>query len=246
MKTLKIVAIVLVTLVVVFVLVGLWLPKEFTIERSVRVQAPVELVFDQVNDLKNWQKWSPWFSVDPTMEVTYSDRAAGAGSSYSWAGESAGEGTLQITKSIVAQRIETQMDFGEMGSAQGFWDFSLQDRVTSVTWGFEGKNSGVFGGWFTVMMDGMVGPQFEAGLQALKTVAEATPIPVSSEEPTQQGEVPASEEPQGADTTAAETEPEQGSEPGGEVPRAAGASGQNASGIEAETASDPEAKSAAP
>ena len=59
MKTLKIVAIVLVTLVVVFVLVGLWLPKEFKIERTVRVQAPVELVFDQVNDLKNWEQWSP-------------------------------------------------------------------------------------------------------------------------------------------------------------------------------------------
>jgi len=246
MKTLKIVAIVLVTLVVVFVLVGLWLPKEFKIERSIRVQAPVEIVFDQVNDLKNWEKWSPWFSVDPTMEVTYSDETAGTGSSYSWTGESAGEGTLQIKKSIVAERIETQMDFGEMGTAQGFWEFSLQDRVTSVTWGFEGENSGVFGGWFTVMMDGMVGPQFEAGLQALKTVAEATPIPVSSEEPAQEVRVPASEEPEGADTTAAEAGPEQDSESAEEAPRTAGASGQRGSDTEAETTVDPEAKSAAP
>ena len=86
------------------------------------------------------------------------------------------------------------------------------------------------------MMDGMVGPQFEAGLQALKAVAEATPIQVSSEEPAQEGEVPASEESQGADTTGAASEP--GSEAGEEAPPAARASG--------EPTADPEAKSAAP
>jgi hypothetical protein len=239
MKTLKIVAIVLVTLVVVFVLVGLWLPKEFKIERTTRVQAPVELVFDQVNDLKNWEKWSPWFSVDPTMAVTYSDKTAGSGSSYSWTGESAGSGTLQITKSLLAQRIETQMDFGEMGTAQGFWDFSYQDRVTSVTWGFEGENSGVFGGWFTVMMDGMVGPQFEAGLQALKTVAEATPIPAArQEENTQEGEAPASEEPPDVAPTGDASDPAHGSGGGEEV--------SPASAVGGEPGSDPEASNSAP
>ena len=158
MKTIKTIGIVLTTLVLVFVVGGFVMPKAYTVERSVRVQAPVELVFSQVNDLRNWEKWSPWKAADPTMALTYSDNPVGQGASYQWKGESAGEGSLTITRSTPSTRVETRLDFGEMGSAQGYWDFAHEDGVTDVTWGFTGENSGVIGGWFTLMMDGMVGP----------------------------------------------------------------------------------------
>jgi hypothetical protein len=176
MKTLKVVTIVLVTLVLVFVGGGLVMPRGYRVERSERIQAPVEVVFSQVNDLRKWEGWSPWKAADPTMKITYSDQPVGQGGSYSWKGNGAGEGTLTILGSVDLSRIETKIDFGELGGSSGSWDFTYEDGITSVVWGFSGENPGLFGGWLTLMMDGMVGPQFEEGLRRLKKVAEATPV----------------------------------------------------------------------
>ena len=176
MKTLKVVTIVLVTVVLVFVGGGLVMPRGYRVERTERIQAPVDVVFSQVNDLRKWEGWSPWKAADPTMKITYSDQPVGQGGSYSWKGDGAGEGTLTILGSVAPSRIETKIDFGEMGGSTGSWDFTHEDGVTSVVWGFSGENSGLLGGWLTLMMDGMVGPQFEEGLRRLKKVAEATPV----------------------------------------------------------------------
>ena len=202
MKTLKIVGIVLAILVLVFVVGGLVMPKGYQVERSERIQAPVEIVFAQVNDLRNWEKWSPWNSADPTMQISYSENPVGQGGSYSWTGEGAGEGNLTIVRSVAPSRIETRLDFGEMGSAEGYWDFSHAAGVTSLTWGFSGQNSGILGGWFTLMMDGMIGPQFEAGLAAIKEIAESTPLPAPEEERSEEGE----EQPAGGEEQSAEGE----------------------------------------
>jgi hypothetical protein len=194
MKTLKVVSVVLVTLVLVFVAGGLVMPKGYHVERSERIQAPVEIVFDQVNDLRKWDAWSPWNAADPTMKITYSEQPVGEGGSYSWTGDSAGEGTLTIVRSLVPSRIETKIDFGDMGSSDGSWAFSHADGVTRVTWGFSGENPGILGGWFTLMMDGRVGPQFEEGLRGIKQIAESTAVVPPQEAPAEEApteEVPA-------------------------------------------------------
>lgn len=187
MKTLKVVSVVLVTLLLVFVVGGLVMPKGYHVARSERIQAPVQIVFDQVNDLRNWEAWSPWNAADPTMKITYSEQPVGEGGSYSWKGDAAGEGNLTIVRSVVPSRIETTIDFGDMGSAGGFWDFSHADGVTIITWGFSGENSGILGAWFTLMMDGMVGPQFEEGLRGIKKIAESTPVVPADEAPAEGG-----------------------------------------------------------
>ncbi|MEP6793643.1 MAG: SRPBCC family protein, partial [Saprospiraceae bacterium] len=52
-------------LILALILFSLLLPKEVTISRSITVSAPIDRVFDQVNDLRNWEKWSPWKRMDP-------------------------------------------------------------------------------------------------------------------------------------------------------------------------------------
>lgn len=182
MNILKLAGIVLVTLILVFVGGGLVLPSGYRVERSERVQAPLEVTFAQVNELRNWEQWSPWSAADPSMQVTYGVTTVGAGAEYTWTGEQSGEGTLSIAASIHGERIDTIMDFGQMGSAKGYWSFSYQAGVTSVTWGLIGENPGVMGSWLSLMMDSMVGPQFENGLRRLKQVAESTPLSTGARE----------------------------------------------------------------
>ena len=176
MNILKLAGIVLVTLVLVFVGGGVLLPSGYRVERSERVQAPLEITFAQVNELRNWEQWSPWSAADSSMQITYGATTVGEGAEYTWTGDQSGEGTLTITASIPGERVDTLMDFGEMGSAKGYWNFSHQAGVTSVTWGFSGENPGIMGSWLSLMMDSMVGPQFENGLRSLKRVAESTPF----------------------------------------------------------------------
>ena len=69
MNALKIAAVVLLTLSLVFIGGGLLLPSGFEVKRSIRVQAPLDITFAQVNDLRNWERWSPWTGADPTLTI---------------------------------------------------------------------------------------------------------------------------------------------------------------------------------
>ena len=68
MKVLKYLAIGIVALVVLFVGGSQFLPAKFQMSRSTTIKAPAKTVFAQVNNLENYQKWSPWNSEDPTVK----------------------------------------------------------------------------------------------------------------------------------------------------------------------------------
>jgi hypothetical protein len=65
MEILKRVAIGLLIASVLFIIIGLSLPKKTVVERSVIINAPVALVFGNVNNLKNHEKWDPWRRTKP-------------------------------------------------------------------------------------------------------------------------------------------------------------------------------------
>ena len=57
---LRFVLLALVFFVVALLGIAAMQPAEFRVERSASMAAPVGEVFAQVNDLHNWQQWSPW------------------------------------------------------------------------------------------------------------------------------------------------------------------------------------------
>ncbi|MBE0663540.1 MAG: hypothetical protein IH597_13865 [Bacteroidales bacterium] len=59
MKTFKVVLIIFLAVAITAVAVAFLLPREITVERSALIPASQEVVFEQVNVLKNWEKWSP-------------------------------------------------------------------------------------------------------------------------------------------------------------------------------------------
>ena len=93
----------------------------------------------------------------------------------SWTSEKSGEGTQTITASERPSRIETQLDFGEMGQPTADWTFESSGAGTKVTWGLTGEATGALGGYFASMIDGMLGPDYEDGLRRLKGVVESAP-----------------------------------------------------------------------
>jgi effector-binding domain-containing protein len=146
-------------------------------ERSKVISASPELLFAQVNDLKNWESWSPWHELDPDMKLEYSSaNPVGDGEWYKWEGDDkVGSGKLTILESNPVERIKTQMEFMQAGEpAFSDWIFEPVEGGTKVTWTFEGDMSGL-NKWFGLLMDFFLGPQYEQGLHLLDSVATSMP-----------------------------------------------------------------------
>lgn len=73
--------------VVVVVIAGFMAPKETNITATTTINAPKEVVWEQMVKFKNWPNWSPWHKMDPDQKITYAGTDGEVGSSYSWVGE---------------------------------------------------------------------------------------------------------------------------------------------------------------
>jgi ribosome-associated toxin RatA of RatAB toxin-antitoxin module len=172
MRIVKKIVLGLIILIAVFMGIGLLLPSGYKVERSTVINAPAEVVFDQVNDLKKNEAWSPW--KDPTMRITYGPVTAGKGASSSWTSKDMGSGTQTIEESVPQSSIRTHLDFGDMGQAKAHWSFVPEGEGVKVTQGMSGdQGMNPVKRWFGLMMDNMIGPYFEKGLASLKQVSEA-------------------------------------------------------------------------
>lgn len=171
------------TLVVIVVVVALLLvvivsrPEDFSISRSATVAAPPEKVFPQVNDLHNWQAWSPWAKLDPNMKMTFTGPETGTGAAYTWSGNSkVGEGRMTIVESCPSELVRIKLEFMKPFAATNASEFTFQPHgtQTTVTWSMTGKRNFMTKAMSLVMsMEKMLGGQFEQGLAQMKAIAEA-------------------------------------------------------------------------
>jgi hypothetical protein len=151
-------------------------PATFRLQRSTTIAAPAEVVFAQINDFRKWGTWSPWEKIDPNLKRTYGGAASGVGADYAWAGNNqVGEGRMTITASQPNERIAIRLEFLAPFAATNEAEFTLKPAPggVGVTWSMSGNNNFVAKAFsLFVDMDSLVGKDFEAGLAALKSVAE--------------------------------------------------------------------------
>lgn len=174
MSLAKKVLISIVGILVIFIGVGFILPSDFKVERSVKINAPATAVFVMVSDLREWRKWGVWFKRDPQMKVTYSGPEGQVGMKSVWLSEEEGSGEMEVLEIVAGQKLVYSLYFPEfeMGSAGEFILFESNGQTT-VTWKDYGDmGSNPLMGYMALMMDGFIGPDFEAGLENLKTLVE--------------------------------------------------------------------------
>jgi hypothetical protein len=173
----------LAVLLLVFAVVVLLRPSDFSITRSGTINAPPSAVFPQVNDFHNWEKWSPWAQIDPGMKQTYEGASSGQGAIYTWTGNSqVGQGRMTISESRSNERIRIHLEFMKpfAGICPTEFTFTTQGNQTVVNWNMTGRHTfipkaiGLF-----MSMDKMIGGQFETGLAQMKAVVESA-APVAS------------------------------------------------------------------
>lgn len=169
-----------VSLFVLLALLAGWiasLPSAFTIERSLQIAAPAEVLFGLVDDLHHWADWSPWEGLDPEQTRTYEGPRSGEGAIYAWRGnDQVGAGRMTITRSRPHEEIVILLEFLEPWQATNTTTFLFapDGDGTEVVWRMEGENG--FGGKVLSLlmdMDAMVGADFEKGLGSLAELAAA-------------------------------------------------------------------------
>jgi hypothetical protein len=153
-------------------------PATFHIERSITMSASPEAAFAQVNDFHAWSAWSPWEKLDPSMKRSYDGAPSGTFAKYAWVGnKEVGEGRMTIEKSEPTQ-IQIKLEFLKPFTATNTATFTFAKTAegSKTTWAMDGNNNFVCKAFHLVMdMDKMLGPDFERGLAAMKTAAEAAP-----------------------------------------------------------------------
>ena len=162
-------------LLLVLILFSFLLPTEIKVKREVLISAPIDRVFDQVNDLRNWEKWAPWKRQDPTMIMTFSNPPVGQNAFYKWESKDKhmGNGTLTLSRVVTNEEIVTAIDFGGKDTGTTKFNFAHKSDQIQVTWSM---NENV-GGWpwnryLGLIMRGTLKKQFDSGLKALKFYAE--------------------------------------------------------------------------
>ncbi len=176
---LKVILILIATAAVVFLIIVGLQPADFHITRTATVSAPPSMVFERVNDLRQWQAWSPYEKLDPEAKKTYEGPNSGVGASFSWTGNSrAGAGRLTITEShpseVLRMRLEMFKPFAAVNDVE--FTFRTEGDWTAVTWKMSGRN-GFLGKAFGLIMnmDKVIGKEFETGLSNLNAVVKSAP-----------------------------------------------------------------------
>ena len=178
---LLIILIVLVAAVAALLAFAATRPDTFTVQRSATIAAPAGRIFPHLDDFHRWGAWSPWEKLDPELKRTFSGPESGKGAVYAWEGnKKVGAGRMEILESDPPSRLRIQLDFIRPFEAHNTTEFTLLPEAgrTQVTWTMRGNHN-----FMTKVMsiftdmDRMVGPDFERGLAALKTLAETESAP---------------------------------------------------------------------
>ncbi len=171
----------------IFFVASLFLSSKIKVERSVLVSASPSMVFQQVNVLRNWDKWDPWYTMDNNLQQTY-EGEEGVNSKRCWLSKNpkVGSGCLTIVESKPYEYIKTELVFDDEATGAGHWQFKKVEEGTEVTWEMVlnvGNNP--IGKFYGLKMDKMVGNMFEEGLNQLKATVESMP-PSDVADPIQQ------------------------------------------------------------
>lgn len=150
--------------------------KSIEIQKTVKINADLATVYNQVAYLENFPKWSPFLEADPTQkyEVTGTDGQVGA--QYHWEGNKGKDLGYQEIKSLKPQEfVLMQCEIQKPFKAQPTFKYSFQQEgdYVLVTQHFDLPVTGVNRFFMKVFgAEKDIKKMNERGLELLKIAAE--------------------------------------------------------------------------
>lgn len=144
MNILFIILLIVVGIIVLLLLSGLFIKKEFFIERSTIVQRNKQDVFNYIRVLKNAEHYNKWTMTDPSMKKMLSGLDGTKGFIYSWdsTDKNVGAGAQEIIDIREGDRIDYELRF-ERPFKNTAYSSLITNTVaadqTKITWTFHGR-----------------------------------------------------------------------------------------------------------
>lgn len=176
-KVLKHILIALLGILTLALVVGLFLPSKYHLERPITIQAPASKVFQEVKDFRQGKHWSPWQGLDPNMVVQYEGPSSGVGSKMlgSCKDPKVAKGRQEIIISEPNKRIVIRLNF-EGWSDKVTAGFSFEEQgvgMASVTWtNASDVGYNVLYQYLRMVFNSTIEQDYDKGLQLLQAHVE--------------------------------------------------------------------------
>ena len=168
----------LVSLIVTFIIFSFFVATSQKVEKTITINAPAAVIFEQLAKLENFNKWSTWNREDSSVIHTISGTDGTVGATTTWKGhpEISGEGKMEITAVETNRRVNHTINFISPKKIKATSLFQLNEinpGETIVTWKFEmvtPRPWNIFNLFYS--MEKEKGKEFENSLATLKKIAE--------------------------------------------------------------------------
>src|SRR5688500_5088098 len=87
---------VLVAIILILLVIALYLPNGYFIEKHAIIKRPCDVVMNKVADLHNYAQWSPWLKMDANSKSKITGTPKMPGHKYTWEGKRIGVGSLTL------------------------------------------------------------------------------------------------------------------------------------------------------
>ena len=178
MSIIKKILIAFLLLIFSFLIVALFVKKEFDAEKSIIINKPKSEVFDYIKSLKNQNNYSKWSMIDPNMKKKYKgiDGQVGFVSAWESKNDNLGVGEQEIKNIKEGELIEYELRFLKPFEATNMAYMStsaLDSNKTRTIWGFKGHMNYPMNLMLLFMnFEKMIGDDLQEGLQNLKKELE--------------------------------------------------------------------------
>ncbi len=178
MKLARLLFFFLLAVIAVTAILSFMLSTRQKIERSIVINSTADSIYNQLNKLENFNKFSVWSQQDSSAIYTLSGTDGTVGASSSWKGspEISGEGKIEIAELGTNKKVAHKIHFTkpQKGTAESIFTL-LETNVatTTVTWTFylsTPRPWNIFNLFSS--MDKQMGKDFEDGLVNMKKMLE--------------------------------------------------------------------------
>jgi carbon monoxide dehydrogenase subunit G len=163
----------LLSITLLFTAFSVWmafLPETHEIQRTQKLEVPVEAAFEKLSDLKNLPNWVTWFNPD-SLQLSYSGPTTGTGAAVTFV-DGHTNGTLRLTEVVSPSKISYEILYNGKTGATGAWLLEPAGaNASQLTWTFNGSMP-YFLRWVNLTIDKRVGADLEANLVKAKDFVE--------------------------------------------------------------------------
>lgn len=176
MKVLKFIIVFFAVVGLIIMGIGFAQPDTVEIKKEILIDAPIDVVFDQIDIVRNWSIWLP-LAQDSSVKFEYSSNPRGEESWLKWKNNYGSFGKISIERSDKNQYLLSQYFIGgnEEATMEPYFETVHFDGKVRLTMAhdFQSNWYDAFGKFYNniIMKDNVI-KSFEYSLEAIKKAAE--------------------------------------------------------------------------